>query len=222
MMRFDEAVRARHAVRGFHPEPLDPVIIDEILAEAALTPSNCNTQPWHVHVVSGSILGHLSEALIGASDVGARSADFSWDMEAFDGDLARRKDAQGAAYRRALGVERDDAAGRRRARNLNFEFFGGPHVALLFFRPIGDSVRVAADMGMYAQTLLLSLAARGLGGIPQTALGLYADVVREVLGIDDSLKLLFGISFGRIDPAAPANSYRLGRDAAATQTTFHQ
>jgi hypothetical protein len=36
---------------------------------------------------------------------------------------------------------------------------------------------------MYGQTFLLSLAARGLGGLPQTVIGLYADTVRAVLGV---------------------------------------
>ncbi|MFD9319117.1 nitroreductase family protein [Streptomyces sp. NPDC060053] len=43
--------------------------------------------------------------------------------------------------------------------------------------------RTAGDIGMYAQNFLLSLAARGLAGIPQTVLGVYADTVREFLGV---------------------------------------
>lgn len=75
----------------------------------------------------------------------------------------------------------------------------------------GDEVRAAGDIGMYAQNFLLSLTARGLGGIPQTMLGMYADTVREFLGVPSELKLLFGISFGTADLAAPANSFHMGR-----------
>ena len=64
---------------------------------------------------------------------------------------------------------------------------------------------------MYAQTFLLSLTARGFHGIPQTVLGMYADTVREVLGLPDDLKLLFGISFGTADPADPINDLRMHR-----------
>ncbi|MWA08343.1 hypothetical protein E5671_03980 [Streptomyces sp. BA2] len=70
----------------------------------------------------------------------------------------------------------------------------------------GDGVRAAGDIGMYAQNFLLSLTARGLGGIPQTMLGIYANTVREFLGVPDELTLLFGISFGTTDVTAPANS----------------
>ncbi len=75
----------------------------------------------------------------------------------------------------------------------------------------GDGVRVAGDIGMNAQTFPLSLTARGFDGIPQAALGSYSDVVREFLGIGEELKLLFGISFGTADSAAPMNERRTGR-----------
>ncbi|MFJ9151945.1 nitroreductase family protein [Streptomyces sp. NPDC102270] len=68
---------------------------------------------------------------------------------------------------------------------------------------------------MYAQNFLLSLAARGLAGIPQTILGVYADTVREFLGVPEELKLLFGISFGTADPAVPVNA--VGRERVPLQ-----
>jgi nitroreductase len=88
----------------------------------------------------------------------------------------------------------------------NLEFYGAPHAAFLFMPALGDGVRTAGDIGMYAQNFLLSLAARGLAGIPQTVLGVYADTVRAFLGVPDELKLAFRISFGTPDPAAPVNA----------------
>ena len=85
----------------------------------------------------------------------------------------------------------------------------------------GDGVRVAGDMGMYAQTFLLALEAHGLAGIPQTMLGSYADVVRESLGIKPQMKLLFGISFGRADPEGPASQYRMERVPLAESVVVH-
>jgi nitroreductase len=104
----------------------------------------------------------------------------------------------------------------------NFSFFNAPHVALLFMPPIGDCVRVAGDLGMYGQPFLLSLAARGLGGVPQTVLGLYADTIRGTLGISNELKLLFGISFGYPDEGATANRSRMRRDPFSANVTFHE
>jgi len=74
-------------------------------------------------------------------------------------------------------------------------FFGAPHVTLLFMPEWGNE-REASDVGMFAQKLLMGLTAFGLAGLPQTLLGLYAPIVREVLYLPPGLKLLFGISFG--------------------------
>ncbi|HBO95369.1 MAG TPA: nitroreductase, partial [Gammaproteobacteria bacterium] len=56
---------------------------------------------------------------------------------------------------------------------------------------------------------------------PQTSLGFHADAVREVLEVDASQKLLFGISFGYEDAADPINNTRMGRAPLAETTVFH-
>ncbi|PHM54406.1 nitroreductase [Xenorhabdus sp. KK7.4] len=74
---------------------------------------------------------------------------------------------------------------------------------------------------MYAQTFLLSLAARGYAGIPQTLLGFHADTVREILGVSEQYQLLFGISFGYADPNAPTHHVRMKRIPVNESVTFH-
>ncbi|WP_264079682.1 nitroreductase family protein, partial [Mycolicibacter algericus] len=108
-------------------------------------------------------------------------------------------------------MARSDVEGRRDHGAALYQSCGAPHVAFLFMPALGDGVRTAGDIGMYAQTFLLSLTARGFHGIPQTVLGMYADTVRNTLGISDDLKLLFGISFGHADPSAPVNDLRMHR-----------
>jgi hypothetical protein len=83
-------------------------------------------------------------------------------------------------------------------------------------------VRVGGDIGMYGQTFLLSLTARGLGGIPLTSTGFFAKTIREYLGISDDLKLLFAIAFGNPDFTAPVNSMKMGRAPLLESVTFHQ
>jgi nitroreductase len=218
---FAQAVRARHATRAFLPTPLSASQIREILDDARHAPSNCNTQPWQVHIVSGQTRDTLSRELLKAEAAGASSWDFTFDRRAFHGPYARRSREQGQARNDALGIDRGDREARRAAVTRNFSFYGAPHVALLFTPVFGDGVRTGGDIGMYAQTFLLALAARGLGGIAQTTLGMHADVVRQVLGVPDELKLLFGISFGIEDTAARDNSYRLGRAPLHETVTAH-
>jgi len=220
-LSFKETVRERHSVRSFLPTPVPDAVLRSVLEDAQRTPSNCNTQPWQVHIVSGATRDALSKALLADDEAGRMTPDFSFSTADFCGVYSERSKAQGAAYYQAIGVSREATEDRRTAARYNLEFFGAPHAALLFMPSFGDDVRVAGDIGMYAQTFLLSLTAHGLGGIPQTMLGFYADTIRELLGIDPSLKMLFGISFGYPDKAASANRYRINKAPIEQSVTFH-
>lgn len=220
-MPFEELVRRRRATRQFLKTPLSAEQIDVVLGDAQWSPSNCNTQPWHVHVVSGETRDRLSAALLRDEEEGLHSLDFSFDTGAYEGVYAQRHQAMAKARNDAAGISRADHEARRQDMRRNLDFYGAPHVALLFMPAIGDSVRTASDIGMYAQTLLLSLVAHGFAGVPQTVLGFYADRVREVLGVADDFKLLFGISFGHADPDAPEQMIDVGRAALGDSVVFH-
>lgn len=71
------------------------------------------------------------------------------------------------------------------------------------------------------QTFLLSLTARGLGGIPQLAIAMFAKDVREELGIPDNYTLLHAISFGHPDWDAMQNKHHLGRVPVEESATLH-
>lgn len=148
--------------------------------------------------------------------------DYSFDVECFTGRLDARRRDQGKRFYGALSMGREDLEGRRTANIQNLRFYGAPQAAFLFMPAIGDSVRAAGDVGMYGQTFLLALAARGLAGIPQTMLGFFAQTVRDVLGINNEFKLLFWISFGFEDLSSPANDVRMPRDSVTETVTFHE
>lgn len=220
-LSFHDAVRARQSCRAFLSKPVPEATIMQVLEDAQLAPSNCNTQPWNVHIVSGSKREALSRVLLEKEEAGEYTPDFTFSFDDYYGDYLARQKAQGKAYYQGPGIERDDAEGRRRVVNYNHTFFGAPHVALLFMPAFGDNVRVAGDIGMYGQTFLLSCAARGLGGVPQTLLGLFAGTIREFLDIPDEYKMLFGISFGFPDPNASANRIKMDRVPVTESVTFH-
>jgi nitroreductase len=218
---FSETVRSRRSVRAFLPTRLSQELINEVLEEAQLAPSNCNTQPWVVHIASGAVRDRISTDLLRAAEEGRYSPDFRWSVEEYEGRFRERRIEQGKAYYECLSIARTDVVARTDATMANYHFFGAPHVAFLFMPSIGDNVRVAADLGMYCQNFLLALTARGLGGVPQTSLGLFADTVRQALGVPSDLKLLFGVSFGHPDPGSPANHLVMPRDPARANVTLH-
>ena len=91
----------------------------------------------------------------------------------------------------------------------------------LLFVPDWAGPRELADAGAWAQTFMLALTALGVGSIPQAALGLYPGVTRAILGVPETQRLLYGISFGMADTTAPANNFEVGRAALDETVTFH-
>ncbi len=220
-MSLDEAIRTRRSVRGFLPQEVPDPLLREVFELAQWAPSNCNVQPWLPHVVSGATLARLRDAL---GDAGAQNQTIEPDWPADGVYLGayreRQIDAARALYG-AMGVQRHDTQARRAAYLRNHAFFGAPHVMFVFMQRPFDA-REATDIGMYAQTLMLTLASRGIASCAQGALGLYPAIVRQHLDLPDDHRLLFGISFGYEDPAHPANAARVGRLAVDAALRFHR
>ena len=206
---FAALARARHSVRGYLPQPVDDAVIDQAVRTALWTPSNCNVQPWSVHLVSGLALRTLGQAMAARAQTGKPHPDVPMDTAYKDAYRARQIGSAKALYG-AMGIARDDHAGRTAAFLRNLDAFGAPH-AFFVFLPAGFGTREAADLGGFVQTLLLSLTAQGLGSCAQGALSLYPEVVRQHLGLPEGPQLLCGIAFGHEDPAHPANRARTDR-----------
>lgn len=216
----ERLILGRRATRAFLPDPVPDGTIEAIFGLAGAAPSNSNAQPWQVEVVSGVARDNLAEALAAAHRAGRHTVDFPYSEDIYSPVHQRRRAAFGAAMYGALGIGRDahDLRADYDAKSLGF--YDAPHVALLYAPESGDP-RLTADVGMYAQTLLLAMAAYGVASCPQALLSFYADTVRETLGVTGG-KLLFGISFGYADPTATINAVAVGREPMEETTRFHR
>jgi nitroreductase len=66
-------------------------------------------------------------------------------------------------------------------------------------------------MGLFAQSLMLTAHARGLGTVPQAFATDYAQDIKTFLGIPPSQRVVLGMSIGYPDRDAPANTFRTDR-----------
>lgn len=222
MLDFETTVRARHSVRQFLPTALTESQIKAVLTDAQQAPSATNIQPWQVYVVSGETLNRLKNRILEKFEQGEFKADFVYDQARFGGAYENRWRMLYKTIFDSYGVARDDMAGRAMVTRRNAELYDAPHAVFLFMPDVGEgNVNVASDIGMYSQTFLLSLTARGFGGVPMLFLAMFADVVREELGISPNLKLLHGIAFGYPDPNSPQNQFRAGRVPVEESATLY-
>ena len=216
---FLNIVANRRSMRAFKPDPVPRAVIEAVMGGAQQAPSNCNTQPWFVHVATGDTLEQLRATLPTQFAAGEMALDFPYDGQ-YDGVYKERQYASATALYDALGISRDEKAARNDWFMRNFTFFDAPAVAF-FTLPSQFGLREACDLGMYAQTVMLGLVAHGLGSCPQTSLGFMANVIRPALGLGDHEKLMFGLSFG-YPTEMPVNQVQTERAALHDVVTFHE
>src|SRR5213595_3984756 len=71
-MDFETLVQSRKSVRGFKKKQVPRAVIEEILEIAKRAPSSMNTQPWHVHVLTGEPLEQVRRRNMEEMAAGAR------------------------------------------------------------------------------------------------------------------------------------------------------
>jgi nitroreductase len=220
-MSVDVAIRTRRSVRGFLAREVPRAELDEIFTLAQWAPSNCNVQLWRPHVVSGPALKRLCTALVDAARADQPLAP-DWPADGkYHGIYRERQHDAAARLYGAMGVERKDIQARKDAYLRNQACFDAPHAVFMFMQQPFDA-REATDLGIYAQTLMLALTARGIASCAQGALALYPPIVREHLGLGADERLMFGISFGYEDTGVPANAARVGRALIEEAVVFHR
>ncbi len=215
-----ETIAARRSVRGFLGREVPRETLERIFAIAQQAPSNCNVQPWKVYVASGELKDRLRKQMRDNMVQGVEpNPDYEYRGD-FTGEYrARQVECAVALYSR-MGVGRHDREGRMRAALRNFEFFDAPHIAFIGMDPAFGTT-VAVDVGMYAQTLMLTMVAFGIHSCAMGSMRNFPDLVRDAFAIEDGTKILFGISFGYEDPAVPANATRTTRAPISENVVFH-
>ena len=216
---FGSLVRSRHSIRGFRPDRVPQPLLEKVFEDASWAPSGTNVQPWQLLVASGDVCETLREGFLQRFDdrVDA-NRDFRSDGKTAGVWMDRKRACARALYG-AMGIEWDDRPARMGAARRNYEFFGAPHVAFFGIHEV-FGVQTAADVGMYAQSLMLSMTANGLASCAQGSLSDFPDFTREVFGVGPEIKILFGLSFGFADDEMPVNAARTDRAPLAETVLF--
>ena len=214
MYDLEEAVRQRHSSRLFlRDKPVPKEFVTEALELAMRAPSNSNIQPWQVVLTSGPARDRLVEALLEQADTGApRVPRLPAEFEHFRRDL-------GALVYGSMGIPRHDAEARRVAVRRNWEFFRAPVAAIICMHRDLDFVD-SLGVGMFLQTFLLGLTARGVGSCVQVSIAGYPETVREELGISPDMRVLCGVAIGYPDPDFPANAVNVPRNPLDANVVF--
>lgn len=215
-----ELIRSRASVRGFLPDRVPDDVIREVFDTARCSPSNNNSQPWHVAVASGAARDRLEQRLLAAVDAQEPpTSAFPPAAAGFGPAHEQRRRDNGARIAALLEIGHDDDAARAQLVRRNWTFYGAPHVAF-YSLPLTMGVANGVDLGLLIQNVLLLMAERGIGTVVQGSLAMYPAAVHEIAVIPDGHGIVCGMSFGYPDPASPINRHRTDREPLEAVVSF--
>lgn len=217
---FDHLMRTRRSARAFAPDrPVPLALLQQVLETAAAAPSNSNTQPWQLHVLTGDALAALGATLRQACDSGNAPA-----FSHFPGELPERMVAHqadfGARYYAALGIDRADTAARTAQTLRNYDFFGAP-VGLVLTTHRSLHAHSWLDCGLFLQSLMLAAHAHGLATCPQVSFARFDALIGQHLQLPAHEVVVCGVSLGYAVAEAPVNRMPMERRAVADFTRLH-
>ena len=218
MAELEAVWRERRRIRAFTPAAVDPAVLTQVFAAAQAAPSWCNVQPWRVVVTTPPKTAALAAAMQQAARSGFPQPEAPFPMD-YPSPYKEHRIACGAALYRAMGVAREDKAGRYDAWLRNYALFDAPHVAIVSCdRRLGPYAYV--DVGVWLGYVLSAATALGVDTCAMASIAAYPEPLRARLPIAETDVVLFGLVLGHADEAAPANACRTTREPAAKNVSF--
>jgi nitroreductase len=206
-----ECIKTRVSIRKFMPDPVPKEILLDIINTARHSPSYKNTQPWEVIILSGEKKRALSNMLVDLLEKGAKpSPDIPEPLTWPETEQARIDDL---LLKRAAvtGIDFSDPSVLKKSKEVNFKFYGAPH-AMYLYQNRSLTPWSIFDIGLFAQSLMLSAHAAGLGTVPQAFATDYASEIKKFLDIPDTKRIILGISIGYPDKDAAEKALKTERD----------
>lgn len=212
-MEFETLVQSRRSVRGFKQQQVSRAVVEAIIESAKRAPSSMNTQPWHVHVLTGAPLEEVRrrnmEEMVGGAKV---KRDIISHGEYQGIHRSRQVDIAKKLFG-AMGIARDDKPMRQDWVLRGFRQFDAPVSLVLTYDRVLDPGAVCHfDLGALCYGIVLAAWDRGLGSVINGQGIMRSDIVREVAKIPEDEVIMTCVAMGYPDDNFAANAVRSDRE----------
>ena len=212
-MDFETLVRTRKSVRGYTSDPVSRQTIDEIVELAKIAPSSMNTQPWHIHVLTGAPLEEVRRRNTEMMAAGAKPNRDIHTHGAYEGVHRERQVGIAKKLFAAMGIAREDKAMRQDWVMRGFRQFDAPvSLVLTYDRELDPGAICHFDLGALSYGLCLAAWARGLGTVINGQGITRSDIVRDVAQIPQNEVIMTCIAMGYPDDTFAANIVQSDRE----------
>ena len=220
-MELVEAIRTRRSIRGFKPDPVNRETLEKILEIACRTPSPMNSQPWEFFVVAGQVLEALkkknAECLRSGVPAEPEHPIVGWPRDSV---YRLRQVALAKQLFQLMDIQREDKEKRAWWWERGFLYFDAPAVIILAVDRSLSETGPLFDIGAVMQTFCLAAMEFGLGTCIEDQGVQFPKVLREVVEIPDSKRIMMAIAVGYPDWDFPANRIRTNREPVEKITTW--
>ena len=146
-MEFEQVVMGRQSVRGYKKDPVPKEVIADIINVAKRAPSSMNTQPWHIHALTGAALDEVRSRNMTEMSAGAKPKRDIPSHGAYEGKHRFRQVEIAKKLFAAMGIAREDAERRQDWVLRGFRQFDAPvSLVLTYDRDIDGAGETRFDL----------------------------------------------------------------------------
>lgn len=221
-MDFQALVNSRKSVRGFKQKQVSRAVIEAIIEDAKRAPSSMNTQPWHVHVLTGAPLDEVRRRNMEEMIAGAKPKRDIVTHGEYQGVHRFRQVEIAKKLFAAMGIARDDKPMRQDWVLRGFRQFDAPvSLVLTYDRALDPGATCHFDLGALCYGIVLAAWDRGLGTVVNGQGITRSDIVREVAGIPEDQVIMTCVAMGYPDDSFAANGVRSDRQPNSDFVRYH-
>jgi nitroreductase len=203
-----KAILARHSVRDFSSKPVAKETVMKILEVATRSPSGGNGQPWEVFIASGTTIEKIRKMYQERSQGGTRGPGGPGGPSPQPAFIQERMSTIRNERLKLLGLDPGDPASGKVFMEWGSRLFGVPVLVVIC---MDKALSSNLDMGMFIQTICIAAQGYGIDSFIASAFVSQPDVLRQELGIPESLNIITGIGLGYPNPNNIINTYRSPR-----------
>jgi nitroreductase len=196
-VHFDEVILGRRSIRGYKSDPIPPDVIRDIVGLATRAPSSMNTQPWHLHVVTGEPLDRIRAGNTEKNMAGVPASREIRMHGAYEGVHRKRQIEIAAQLFEAMGIEWQDKVRRKDWVMRGFRQFDAPvSIVITMDKDLTNNDIAIFDCGAVVNCLVNAAWSRGLGAVINGQGIMQSPVVREHARIPEDQTIVSCIAMG--------------------------
>ncbi|MEL7156910.1 MAG: nitroreductase [Actinomycetota bacterium] len=220
-MDYEKIAFERRSTRGYRPDRVPRAVMDEIISVAKQAPSSMNTQPWHVHVITGDPLERIRDGNTERMMAGAAPDREIRNHGAYTGVHRDRQKEVAAQLFESMGIDWGDKERRTDWAMRGFRQFEAPvSVVGTIDRDLADSTVAYFDLGQFVYGMVLAAWDRGVGSVINGQGISQSSVVRAHANIPEDEIIVITVAMGYPADDFPANDVESHRRATEEIVTY--